>query len=256
MFDAGEGAATLLSNKIYAVKNIFLTHGHVDHISGIWSIINTRNNAMGDREKPLTIYYPEKNRGIEMYLDFIKRVNGELRFELNYHPFKESEKIFLRKSGTFERYVLPFRVDHTYNEISYGFQVVDVRTRLKEEFKNLTSKEITDIVKEKGRDYVTETYEKKILTISGDTLGLKKEDIKDTEVLFHECTFFKEEDRKYNNHASLSEIVELVKDTDVKTLVLYHISSRYNRIIEKILKDVKIDGVEIYYVHPERIFKL
>ncbi|AMW33053.1 MBL fold metallo-hydrolase [Fervidobacterium islandicum] len=256
LFDAGEGVATMLTNKIYAVKHIFLTHGHVDHISGLWSIINTRNNAMGDREKPLTIYYPSGNKGIELYADFLRRANSELRFKLQFVPLKEGEKVPLRDSETTNRYIKPFSVLHTYSETAFGYHLVEVRKRLKAEYRDLSKEEITKLVKTYGSEQVTETYEKKVLTISGDTILLKKEDIQDTEILFHECTFLKKEDRKFNNHASLEEVIELVKEANVQTLVLYHISSRYIRSMEKVIKKIQIPGTKILYVHPERIFEL
>lgn len=255
LFDAGEGVATMLSNKIYAVKHIFLTHGHVDHIAGLWSIVNTRNNAMGDREKPLIVYYPDGNRGIEMYADFLKRSNSELRFELKFVPVKHGEKIFLRNSGSFVRYVQPFVVNHTYSEISFGYHVIDVRKRLKEEYKILPTEAISKLAKELGSGTITESYEKKILTVSGDTILLKKEDIIDTETLFHECTFLKKEDRKFNNHASLEEVIELVKSSNIKTLVLYHISSRYVRGLERAVKKIHLPDTKIMFVHPEKIFE-
>ncbi|QAV33096.1 RNAse Z [Fervidobacterium changbaicum] len=256
LFDAGEGVATMLTNKIYAVKHIFLTHGHVDHISGLWSIINTRNNAMGDREKPLTIYYPSGNKGIELYADFLRRANSELRFKLQFVPLKEGEKVPLRDSETTNRYIKPFSVLHTYSEAAFGYHLVEVRKRLKAEYRDLSKEEITRLVKTYGSEQVTETYEKKVLTISGDTILLKKEDIQDTEILFHECTFLKKEDRKFNNHASLEEVIELVKEANVQTLVLYHISSRYIRSMEKVIRKIQIPGTKILYVHPERIFEL
>jgi len=256
LFDAGEGTATMLSNKIYAARYIFLTHGHVDHIAGLWSIINTRNNAMGDREKPLTVYYPEGNRGIEMYADFLKKANSELKFKLEFIGIKSTEKVPLRDSGSFTRYIQPFPVSHTYSEISCGYHVIDVRRKLKDEYRHLPGEEIAQLVKEVGANEITETYEKKILTISGDTILLRKEDIRNTDVLFHECTFLKKEDRKFNNHASLEEVIELVKDTQIKTLVLYHISSRYVMGLEKTLRKIEIPGIKILYVHPEKIFEM
>ncbi|NPU88707.1 MAG: MBL fold metallo-hydrolase [Fervidobacterium sp.] len=255
LFDAGEGVATMLTNKIYAVRHVFLTHGHVDHIAGLWSIINTRNNAMGDREKPLTVYYPSGNKGIELYADFLRKANSELRFKLDFVPLKDGEKVFLRNSTTTNRYIKPFSVVHTYSETAFGYHLIEVRRRLKEEYRNLPKEEITRLVKSYGSESVTETYEKKILTISGDTILLKKEDVTDTEILFHECTFLKKEDRKFNNHASLDEVIELVKDANVQTLILYHISSRYIRSIEKVIRKMQIPGTKILYVHPERVFE-
>lgn len=254
LFDAGEGVATTLSNRIYAVRHVFLTHGHVDHISGLWSIINTRNNAMGDREKPLNVYYPKGNKAVELYIDFLRRVNGDLRFELNFVPLKPFEKVFLRQSGSFTRLVQAFPVQHTASEVSFGYHVIDVRKRLKSEFRGLPQHEIAALVKRLGTETVTETYEKKVVTISGDTTLLRKEDIEGTEILFHECTFFRIEDRKFNNHASLEEVAELVRGTDVKTLVLYHISSRYSKTLQRTIGKLELPGVRVLYVHPDEIF--
>jgi len=79
LIDAGEGVSTVLGNSVFAVKDVFLTHGHVDHISGLWGLVNTRNNAMGDREKTLRIHYPLQNRRIESLLRFVMEMNPSLR---------------------------------------------------------------------------------------------------------------------------------------------------------------------------------
>lgn len=191
LFDAGEAVSTLLNNKVYAIKHVFLTHGHVDHISGLWSLVNTRNNAMGDREKALNIYYPKGNRSIEEYLKFIKKMNSDLKFQLNTFSVEEGEKIILRDKNP-RKFVIPFRVAHTYNEKSFGYHLFEERKKLKKEFLSLEQDKLALLAKEYGSDYLTENIEKKILTISGDTYLLKKEDVLDTEILFHECTFFQE----------------------------------------------------------------
>ena len=80
LFDAGEGVSYVLGNKIYGIEKIFLTHSHVDHIAGLWGIINTRNNAMGSRNKKLEIYYPKGSKDIVEYLEFIKKMNKGLRY--------------------------------------------------------------------------------------------------------------------------------------------------------------------------------
>ncbi|ONN26768.1 beta-lactamase [Thermosipho affectus] len=256
LFDSGESVSTLLNNKIYAIKHIFLTHGHVDHISGLWSLINTRNNAMGDREKTLNIYYPKGNKGIKEYLEFIKKMNSDLKFKLGIFPLEEGEKIILREKSP-KKYIVPFRVTHTYSEKSFGYHIFEVRKKLKREFQEFEQSKLAELAKKYGGDYISENFEKKILTVSGDTYLLKKEDIKDTEILFHECTFLKKEDRKYKNHAVLEDVLELVKDTNVKKLILYHISGRYGRRPEKYLEEyVNNLNMEIYLVKPEKIFRL
>ena len=258
LFDAGECVSTLMNNKVYAIKHIFLSHGHVDHISGLWSLINTRNNAMGDRGKDLNIYYPKGNKGIEEYLRFIQKVNSDLRFNLKIFPVEDGEEVVLRNSKQNKKFVKAFRVKHTQNEKSLGFHIFEERKRLKEKFKNLSQEEIIELARTKGSDFITTKYYSKILTFSGDTYLLKKSDIEDTEILFHECTFLNKEDRKYNNHATIEDIVELVKGTKIKKLILYHISGRYARKIDRVMAEYKnqIEEIELYYIKPDKLFKL
>ncbi|PLV56966.1 ribonuclease Z [Thermotoga sp. SG1] len=258
LFDAGEGVSTALGSKVYAFKYVFLTHGHVDHIAGLWGIVNIRNNGMGDREKPLDVFYPKGNRAVEEYTNFIKKANPELRFSFNVHPLEEGEKVFLRDAGGFKRYVQPFRTKHVASEVSFGYHIFEVRRKLKEEFQNLDSKVIAKLVKEKGRDFVTDEYHKKILTISGDSLALDPEEVEGTELLIHECTFLDPRDRRYKNHASIDEVMETVKKAGVKRVILYHISTRYIRSIKSVIKKYRemLPDVEITYMDPRRVFEM
>lgn len=257
LFDAGEGVALTMSNRIYAIRHIFLTHGHIDHISGLWTIINTRNNSMGDREKPLMVYYPKGNSAIEEWLEFINKANNDLRFELIQSPVVAGERVFLRQAGGFARYIQPFRVKHTIQDFSLGYNVIETRRRLKSEYRDLPEDEISKLSRTLGPDEITEVYEKKILTISGDTFGIDPKDAQDSEILIHECTFLKSSDRKMNAHASLEEVIEIACQANVRRLILYHISSRYSGKVEKYLKNLgESVNFEIHYVDPEVVFTL
>jgi len=122
----------------------------------------------------------------------------------------------------------------------------------------LDSKEISRLVKEKGRDFVTEEYHKKVLTISGDSLALDPEEIRGTELLIHECTFLDARDRRYKNHAAIDEVMESVKAAGVKKVILYHISTRYIRQLKSVIKKYKeeMPDVEILYMDPRKVFEM
>ncbi len=254
LFDAGEGVSSKLGNKIYSIEKIFLTHSHVDHIAGLWGIINTRNNAMGSREKSLKIYYPKNSQQIQKYIDFINNANNGMKYDLEFIEIDLDSEIQLSDN----RFIKPFKTNHTPREYSLGYQILETRKKLKDEFKHLSKKEIVDIVNDKGRDFISEKYIASILTISGDSLPIAEELAYDSEILLHECTFFFESDRKIRNHTSLNELKELLRKIKTKRVIIYHVSSRYNFIIKETEERLKKEfpDKEIYVVHPEKIFKI
>ncbi len=259
LIDCGEGVSTFLGNKSFAVKRVFLTHGHADHIAGLWGLVNTRNNAMGDKEKALEIYYPKGARSIEEFLNFIMKVNSDLKYTLSLKILEIGDEIVLHRTGAVQRVIRPFRTKHTMSEVSYGYNVYEKRKHLKSEYRDLNQKEILETVKRLGRDEITVEYEHKILTISGDAIPISKNDAYESDLLIHESTFLEEDDRKGNNHSSIKEVLSLSKEAKVKKLILYHISTRYERNLKRFIKraveDLEIE-IPVMYVHPSKIFTL
>ncbi len=259
LIDCGEGASTYLGNKSFAVQRVFLTHGHADHIAGLWGLVNTRNNAMGDKEKALEIYYPRGSKSVEEFLDFILKVNSDLKYALTIKSLDIGEEVILHRTGGVKRVIRPFRTHHTVNEISFGYNIYEMRKRLKDKYRNLTQSEILDLVKKYGREEITVDYEQKILTISGDSTPISVKDAYETDLLIHESTFLNGDDRKGNNHSSIREVLTLAKEAKVKSVILYHISTRYERNIKryvnKAIEEIGID-FPVMYVHPSKIFTL
>ena len=58
MFDAGEGISPSMRNHVFAIENVFLTHGHHDHLGGLAGLVLARGSARGDTEKPYVVYHP------------------------------------------------------------------------------------------------------------------------------------------------------------------------------------------------------
>lgn len=253
LFDAGEGVSYVLGNKIYGIEKIFLTHSHVDHIAGLWGIINTRNNAMGSRNKKLEIYYPKGSKDIVEYLEFIEKMNKGLRYPLEIHELSLSEIVPLDS----KRFLKPFKTRHTPGEISFGYQILEKRKRLKPMYRDYPQDVIKDLIVNQKKD-ILEEYVANILTITGDALPISPEFIKNCDTLIHECTFFDESDRKIRNHTSLPELKKLIKVEPPRRLIVYHVSSRYNRQINKVKNELNLEfpHIEIEIVHPERVTKI
>ncbi|MGQ9700533.1 MAG: MBL fold metallo-hydrolase [Candidatus Bipolaricaulaceae bacterium] len=238
LFDCGEGMSTLLENKVFAIKHVFLSHGHADHISGLMGLINIRNNAMGDQEKGLRVYYPAGNFFVSEIISYFARTNRHLQYELEWIPLQPGDRVPLL-SGRHARYIEAFATVHARGETSLGYNVCEVRRRLRPEYRDLPHAEILSLVQAGKKEEISETYVQYLFSYGGDSVPLNPDLVRGTEVLVHDATFLNEEDRKEYKHSTVWEALEVAQRAGVqKELVLFHISSRYRwdvpRVQEKI----------------------
>jgi ribonuclease Z len=259
LFDAGEGASSILGNKAFAVRHVFLSHGHADHIGGLIGLVNIRNNAMGDREKELTVHYPKGNYLVTEMMNFIARTNRRLSYSLEWVPLQPGDRIGLL-AGQLPRYVEAFPTVHVHNEVSLGYNVVEVRHRLKPELAGAPQEEIVARVKAEGKESISEYYDQKLFSYGGDSVAIKPAYVADTEVLCHDTTFLDEEDRKEYKHATLSEAIACAREARVKKeLFCFHISSRYNARLREIeAASGRYNGLDfkVTLVPPGRIYSV
>ena len=257
LFDAGEGASSILGNKAFAVRRVFLSHGHADHIGGLIGLVNIRNNAMGDKEKELTVYYPKGNYLVSEMMNFIARTNRRLSYTLEWVPLRPGDRIELL-AGQLPRYVEAFPTVHVHNEVSLGYNVVEVRHRLKPGLAGAPEEEIIARVKAEGKESITEYYDQKLFSYGGDSVAVKPAYVADTEILCHDTTFLNEEDRKEYKHATLSEAIACAREARVKKeLLCVHISSRYKARLREIeAAGGRYDGLDfkVTLIPPGRIY--
>jgi ribonuclease Z len=64
---------------------------------------------------------------------------------------------------------------------------------------------------------------------SGDAMPIDPALVMDADVLIHDATFLNEADRREPIHATTEEAIEVGKRANVKMLILYHLSIRYDR---------------------------
>ena len=234
LFDAGEGVSSVLGNKAFAIKHVFLSHGHADHITGLIGFINIRNNAMGDTEKPLSIYYPEGNWRICELMVYLQKTVRRLKYALEWVPLVAGSKIPVFE-GQNPRHVEAFETVHSGGEKCLGYNVIEERKRLKTEYQKLSQVEILKFIRQRGKEAVQETYAKKIFSYGGDSIPIEPAKIAGTEILCHDATFLNEADRQEYKHATLEEAIATAKAAGVeKELFAIHISSRYKHQIKQL----------------------
>jgi ribonuclease Z len=127
-----------------------------------------------------------------------------------------------------------FPTEHVNNEVSLGYNIVEVRHRLKPSLAGLVQEDIIARVRSEGREAVSEDYHQKLFSYGGDSVGIKPAYIADTEVLCHDTTFLDEADRNEYKHATLAEAIACARAARVKKhLYCIHISSRYKTQLKK-----------------------
>lgn len=261
LFDAGESVSSIMGNKSFAVENVFLSHGHTDHIAGLVSLVNIRNNAMGDKKKPLTVYYPRNNFHISELINYLSRTNNNVKYPLNWVPIEQGEEVqvYGEDGSRNPRFVSAFSTEHSRSEVSLGYNIIEERQRLKDEYGDYSQEEIREIAEREGREGLMETYRQKIFTYGGDSVPLDPKKIGGTEVLCHDCTFLEEEDRKMYKHATLAEAVKVAKEAGVEKKFLgFHISSRYKdriRELKEEIMDSEDPPFEVELIPPGRIYR-
>lgn len=229
LFDCGEGVATYLQNKVSGIRRIFLSHGHADHIAGLVNLLNIRNLGAGDQTASLQIYYPNNNKLLEYMIDYLTRTQKDLSFNLEWIPL-EPDKLLRLEDQKGYIYIKTFETKHSQKQLSLGYNIIETRRRLKSDYVGLTQTQLNKIILEKGKDEIAENFDKIIFTYGGDSRPINPELIKNSLFLCHEATYLAKEDdeRDFQQHSFLDEVLENTKNANVDTLLLMHTSLRYN----------------------------
>jgi ribonuclease Z len=259
LFDAGEGAASSLGNFVYAVENVFISHGHYDHVGGLPGLVLARNAAMGERTKPLAVYHPAGDALVQLEREYVTMLSRQLDFELSWNPLRDGDTVPLG-AGSGHWRVQAFATRHTRSYLTLGFKLVETRTRLKAELNGLSEKEIGRVAREKGREAVRESYDHCLLAYSGDSMALDPAQVRGATVLLHEATFLDADERKAKFHPTLEEVLETAVRASIGGLGIFHVSSRYTRadLEARVTEQVRASGLDVpvFLFHQHRQIRI
>lgn len=256
LIDAGDGVCSGLLQKSRKIKDVFITHPDRDHLTGLPQFVQ-----LNSREGLPRIYYPQDSGSFPALNQFLSKFDPHVSLS-EWIPVTDKSRVEIKKNIEVEA----IRNNHincpvgTHKSLSY--KVYEVRNKLKPEFQTMSGKEIKEIVENRGRDFITERVETNILSFSGDTPVDDYSKWDGSEILIHECTFLKDEgdskvESRGNRHSKLDEVLKMVKEIEIKSLILNHFSSRYSKeeidnAVRKLLTEYGIQ-IPVFLVYPGEI---
>lgn len=212
------------------VSDIFITHSHADHVSSLPLIVleNISHKLVTN------IYCPKDSKTVieNMISSFLMCNYNNTQIPRKYFKVIPLDNKFLLelKLNNNDIKIKSFYATHTVPTLCYGF--IDVKKKLKEEFKGLDKNGIISLKKE-GIP-ITEKVDYKRLVFCGDTsidIFENNPTILEFENIVIECTFFEEDDlhlaqeRKHMHWLLLRPVIESNPNVN---FYLIHISAKYH----------------------------
>lgn len=223
--DAGEGLHLGLNSRVLQPTHLLITHGHSDHVLGLPGFVAARRFSLGDRDKPLTVLYPDGATGVHAMRQTLGALWPGEPFPVRWVPVSPGYQQALDR----KRLVEVFAGNHLSTDGAVGYRVLETRRRLKPEYREVSTEAIRQLAVQGRRDEVTEEHRHLLFAHTGDSMPLDPTLFRDADLLVHDATFLDPTDRSVGAHATTAEAIVTAREASVKCLVLHHLSVRYAR---------------------------
>ena len=227
LFDAGDGVTSSLLQKSRKIEHVFISHADRDHVTGLVKL-----NQLNARTGFPVIVFPRDARSFYALEEFTKRFDAPVN-QTVWKPIQENEPVQIR-NDVFVQSVRNNHVPVSNQEVkSLGYKVYQTKRKLKPEFSHLPQAQIVQLTREIGREAMTSEVSTKVLAYSGDTPVENADHWNHTQILIHEATFLTGDelpnaDKHPNKHSNLEDVLKMVSELTIETLILGHFSSRYS----------------------------
>jgi len=215
-FDIGKAP-----EQVIPINNVLLTHGHIDHASGIAYYLSHRKFC---DQSTGTVLVPKRlTAPIREILDAWGRLDGN-EVPCNLVGVEHGDEYKIKPN------IIARVFDTSHNRNSVGYSIIELRKKLKEEYVGLPGHKLVALKKQKIE--IENRIEIPLVTYLGDTCAAdytKYDHVRKSKVLISECTFFLEEHKeraKAGRHIHVDEIAKFLGGMENEHIILTHFSQR------------------------------